>query len=108
MAANTLFDYADDLLVTYHNLESQPRELVVPSKFSQIDYVLCAQQNSEMVYDCWTDRNIALRSHHFLMIASVCVELPKQGIQHEPRREIQSIRQQDQRNEFYAAFSSSL
>ena len=108
VVANTLFDYADEFLVTYHNLVSHPMEEVAPSKFSQLDYVLSAQQNTEMVYDCWTDRTISLRSHHFLMIASVCVEFPKQGIQYEARRNIQSMRNKDQRKVFYSVFSDSL
>lgn len=108
MVANTLFDYVDEFLATYHNLVSHPMEEVAPSKFSQLDYVLSAQQNSEMVYDCWSDRSISLRSHHFLMIASVLVEFPQQGIHYGTRRNIQSMRNKDQRKVFYSAFSNSL
>ena len=108
VVANTLFDYADEFLVTYHDLTSQPLEEVVPWKFSQIDFVLCAQQNADMVDDCWTDRIISLRSHHFLMIASVRIEFPKQSTKYEARRNIQSIRDENHSHTFYSAFTEYL
>ena len=108
VVANTLFEYADEFLVTYHNLTSQPLETVVPWKFSQIDFVLCAKQNTDMVDDCWTDRSISLRSHHFLMIASVRIEFPKQGTKYDARRNIQSIRNENRSHIFYSAFTEHL
>ena len=41
LMANSLFDYPDDCLATYHNLISHPMDLVSSGNFSQLDYVLC-------------------------------------------------------------------
>jgi len=52
IAANTFFEYPHECIVSYHNLESQPMDIISIGKFAQIDYVLCDQQNADIVYDC--------------------------------------------------------
>ena len=56
---NTLFDYPEEYLVTYHNLVSAPKDPISTAAFSQIDYVMCSQQATDMIQDCWTDRSIS-------------------------------------------------
>ena len=81
LVKNTFFDYPDELLVSYFNLSAKPMDTISTQAFSQIDHVLCGQNNSDMVVDCWTNRTDTLRSHHFITTAQVCVSFtPKQQI----------------------------
>ena len=41
VVVNSLFDYPDEVLVTYHNLNSKPMDNIANGSFSQLDYVLC-------------------------------------------------------------------
>lgn len=106
--ANSLCDYSEELLVSYHNLISAPMDTISITFFSQIDYVLCSQQALEMVHDCWTDRTIALRSHHFIMIATVSIKLPTISTHQKSHKSVQSLRDESTSKAFYEQFRGRL
>ena len=77
MAINTYFQYPEYYLVTYRNLVTCPFDNVFDGGFSQIDHILCHQNNADMMYDCWSCRNFPLNSHHFPVIVLLQLEFPK-------------------------------
>ena len=108
VVSNSMFDYPDELLVTYHNLNSKPSDNIANGAFSQLDYVLCPEQSTDMIYDCKTDRRIALRSHHFIMIAAVRISFVKEAINKNRQKSIQSLRDVRVRDDFYTAFTTAI
>ena len=103
-----MYDYPDDFLVTYHNLTSNPTDTISTGAFSQLDYVLCPQQGTDMIHDCWTRRRIALRSHHFIMIATVSISFVEELMNVHRQKSIQSLRGQRVRDEFYTTFTKPI
>ena len=77
VAANTFFETSEERKISYRNLTTRPMENVSACKFSQIDHVLCSLQTCGMISDIWTDRSIALNSHHFVMMCSLSISFPK-------------------------------
>ena len=75
--SNTLFDHADELLVTYWGIGSSPMAPISHRNFAQLD--LC------LIDSCWKDaitnvrsfRNAPRNSQNFLVVAKLAVSIPK-------------------------------
>ena len=76
--------------------------------FSQLDHVLCPQENQDMVYDCWTCRDFALNSHHFATIIAVDVKFQKHQKVLRPRKSISCLKDPSTCQRFYEVFSQSM
>ena len=83
LIANTFFDRFPENLVTYRELATQPMETISPSKFAQLNFVLCEQQWKHKVIDIETWRTLSLASHHFPLLCRLDVDIPKHQ-QHRP------------------------
>ena len=105
LMANSLFDYPDDCLVTYHNLVSHPMDLISSGNFSQLDYVLCPQQHPDLVYDCWSCRKHTLQSHHFALIVAVRILFPKCGKKRNEYKDAQALQNKTMRETFCTSFN---
>ena len=108
MVKNTFFEYPDDLLVSYFNLTTKPLDAISEQAFCQIDHVLCGQNNTDMVVDCWTSRTDALKSHHFITIAEICISFTQKAKVQKSFPNVSALRNKCNRDEFYGAFVQHL
>eukprot|EP00973_Karenia_brevis_P054558 7581345-Karenia_brevis.AAC.1 len=76
--ANTFFDHESHAQVTYHDLKSNPSDVVSPLHFGQIDFVLCDAFWLSHIKDIRSDRTCALDSHHFLVIMDIQLDIKKE------------------------------
>ena len=75
---------------------------IVCNKFFQIDHILVPQCNFDMVYDCWTSRTDAIKSHQFPTILTVNLEFEFEGTARKPVKDLLALRQPGMTKKFAA------
>ena len=75
--ANTFFDATDEQKVTCHNVGQKKQRTISWASHSQIDFVLCPRAWQHSLISANVDRNACLSSHHFLLEASLQMDVPK-------------------------------
>ena len=77
LIANTIFEQSPGNQVTYYELSSHRNAEFTYSNFAQIDFFLMENDFINSLQDVWSDKSIALRPHHFLVLASFSISIPK-------------------------------
>ena len=78
VVANTLSPESSERQITCYNVGAEPHYASDPVHFGQIDFVLVPRIWSDKVKGVHSDRSKALASHHFLVTASLCTQVPKE------------------------------
>ena len=106
--ANSFFEYPDENLVTYHSLTSHPLDTIQQSEFLQLDYCLCPQVHHDLVYDCWTDRTLALRTHHFAIIVVLNISFSTTNYKQNNYKDKRALKEEPIRKLFCGAFNDHI
>ena len=75
--ANTFFQQEMSNLATYYELASNLCMPVSSSTHAQIDFILCENRWLNQILDVWSDRSVALSSHHFILLGKLNIEITK-------------------------------
>ena len=75
---NSFFNHEEDEQVTYFDLASTPHTQISVSNFAQIDFFLVEDVWMYLLLDIWSDKNIALQSHHFILTVIMNLNVPSE------------------------------
>ena len=75
--ANTFFEKTLDKTVTYRELATQPMDEITTKTFAELDFLLVEEHWMHLVADIEARRDLALDSHHFIVICSFNAALEK-------------------------------
>lgn len=75
--ANSFFDVPVENQVTYFDIGQYAMADVDQKSFAQLDILLCPQDCINKINSCYSDRLVALSSHHFLVKASINMQLDR-------------------------------
>ena len=75
--ANSFFQHSPESTVTYWGIGSTPLASITTRAFAQLDFCIAQQDWIDSIQDVYSDRLAALRSHHFLLISRVRIDIPK-------------------------------
>ena len=107
--ANTLFDLPADNQITCYNVGKKAMNDPSTEHFGQIDFLLAPQSWLHQIHFVSSDRQCALASHNFLVIADLDVNVPREIRKQAPSRiYLRPLRLPGASCEFVVVFSQAM
>eukprot|EP00959_Pyramimonas_sp_CCMP1952_P414194 8678259-Pyramimonas_sp.AAC.1 len=105
VVANTFLDRPVVEKVTYYDLGTDPTSEITCKKFAEIDHLIIDERWQHVVRSVKSDRSLAFASHHFLVQATLDVDIPKSGpTGRSPRLDPASLQRPSVAEQFVGSF----
>ena len=89
---NTFLESSMERQVTYYNLVTKPMDEVNSKDFGQLDLSLCPERWIHLMSGIASIMEYRLQSHHFLVTASILLEIPKKEKTIDPKVNWKSLK----------------
>ena len=84
--AKTFFEHPPDSTVTFWAIGGKPLAPVSVRSFAKLDFCVVQKDWLSAIEDVYSDRTIALSSHHFIVISNVHIDIPKTLLRQRSKR----------------------
>ena len=109
LVGNTFFEKPPEQQITCYNVGAERYSPADPKNFGQIYFALISQAWSHKLLDVTSDRTRALASHHFILHASLDLQVDKQRKrQKQPRMNFAALREESIAESFRETFHSEM